>query len=189
MNTKNNRRRKASRERIEQVFVELLEGRELKEITVSDICKRAELNRSTFYANYTDVYDLADQVREGLEQEVWGLYREEALHNYNSNDYLRLFRLIREHQPLYRTYFKLGYDRDYHVTRYDTRLAEAHFEDRFIDYHIEFFRSGFTAIVKRWLWGGCAETPEEMAEILHSEYRGRVEYIRARMVKKDASVD
>ncbi|MBE5880666.1 MAG: TetR/AcrR family transcriptional regulator, partial [Lachnospiraceae bacterium] len=28
-------------------------------------------------------------------------------------------------------------------------------------------------IIKMWLGDGCKETPEEMAEILESEYRGR----------------
>lgn len=42
-----------------------------------------------------------------------------------------------------------------------------------LKYHIEFFRNGLNAIIKIWLAGGCKETPEEMAEVLHQEYRGR----------------
>ena len=38
---------------------------------------------------------------------------------------------------------------------------------------MEFFRSGFNAIVKLWLSNGCQETPEEMEEIIKSEYSGR----------------
>ena len=52
MNTKNNRRRRASIERIEKVFIELLQTKELQEITVSDICKLCELNRSTFLCQF-----------------------------------------------------------------------------------------------------------------------------------------
>ena len=67
MNTKNNRRKRASMQKIEQVLVELLQTKELNQISVSDICKRAGLNRSTFYANYVDIYGLADAIREKLE--------------------------------------------------------------------------------------------------------------------------
>ena len=42
------------------------------------------------------------------------------------------------------------------------------------EYHITFFQSGFNAIVKMWLAGGCKETPEEMNEIIRSEYQGRL---------------
>ena len=53
--------------------------------------------------------------------------------------------------------------------------AKKHFADRFIDYHMEFFKSGLTKMIKLWLQNGCRETPEEMFEILKSEYRGREE--------------
>ena len=173
MNTKNNRRRRESIERIEKVFIELLQTKELHEITVSDICKRCELNRSTFYANFADIYELADKMREYLEGEVERLYEAEKTQQFNSNDYLRLFCHIRENQLFYRTYFKLGYDNQFKLKYYDIHQAERHFDNRHIEYHVEFFRSGFNAIVKMWLAGGCKETPEEMDEIIRSEYQGR----------------
>ena len=91
MNTPNNKRRKQSQEKIEKVFIELLQTKELNEISVTDICKLSHLNRSTFYANYLDVYDLADKVKEKLEEEVKSLYADETTKKYNSNDYLKLF--------------------------------------------------------------------------------------------------
>lgn len=173
MNTKNNSRRRNSMERIEKVFVELLQTKELDEITVSEICKHCGVNRSTFYANYADIYALADTVRARLEAEVSGLYEQETIQGFNSNDYLKLFRHIQENQLFYNTYFKLGYDSRHQIKCYDTHLAAQHFENRYVEYHIEFFRSGFNAIVKMWLSGGCKESPEEMEEILKSEYSGR----------------
>ena len=43
----------------------------------------------------------------------------------------------------------------------------------FIEYHMEFFRAGITQIIKLWLKNGCKESPEDMVEIIKSEYRGR----------------
>ena len=166
MNTANNKRKRQSIEKIEKVFIDLLQTKELSEIHVSDICKQAQLNRTTFYANYTDVYDLADSIRDKLENDLLAI-------GFNSNDYLKLFRHIRENQLFYRTYFKLGYDDNYKILVYDTELAKKHFQNRFIDYHIEFFKSGLTKIIKMWLQNGCQESPEEMFEIIKSEYQGR----------------
>lgn len=173
MNTMNNRRRKASRMKIGNAFMQLLQTKELQRVTVSDICTAAGLNRSTFYANYADVYDLADKLREHLEVEVAELYREEREGGFNSNNFLRLFRHIKENQGFYKAYFKLGYDCQIELLQYDYELAEEAFEGRMVDYHIEFFKSGLNAVIKRWLSGGCRETPEEINEILLSEYRGR----------------
>lgn len=144
MNTKNNKRKRDSIQKIEQVLIEFLQTKELNQISVSDICKKANLNRSTFYANYVDIYELADT--------------------------------IRENQIFYRTYFKLGYDEKFKIFRYDYELAKKHFDDKFIDYHMEFFKSGLTKIIKLWLQNDCKETPQEMFEIIKSEYRGREEF-------------
>lgn len=182
MNTPNNRRRKESREKIEKVFVELLQSKNLNQIRVSDICKQAGLNRTTFYANYPDIYGLADSIRDRLEANLSGLYQEEVETGVNSNNYLKLFRHIQQNQIFYQTYFKLGYDDNYKIVSYDIELAQKHFQDRFINYHMEFFKSGLTRIIKLWLQNGCKETPEEMFEIIKSEYQGREEFF-SRTVK------
>ena len=163
-------------ERIEKVFVELLQTKELDEIRVSDICKRAGLNRTTFYANYADIYGLADAIRNKLENEVTDLYEDEITQRFNSHDYLKLFRHIKDNQIFYQTYFKLGYDNEYKVIAYDVNLAREHFHNQFVEYHMEFFRAGITQIIKLWLKNGCRESPEDMVEILKSEYRGRAEW-------------
>ena len=174
MNTKNNKRRRESVAKIEQTFVELLQSKSLNQITVSDICKRADLNRSTFYANYLDIYDLADKIKEHLESEIDRLYQEERINKFNSNDYLKLFQHIKENQIFYKTYFKLGYDNHIKITEYDTEQAEKYFGNRHIRYHIEFFKCGLNAVIKTWLENGCLDTPEEMAEVIQSEYQGRL---------------
>lgn len=176
MNTPNNRRRKESIEKMEKVFINLLQTKELDEISVSDICKKAGLNRTTFYANYDSIYSMADSIRSKLEANIHEIYKEEIEEGYNSNDYMKLFRHIKDNQIFYKTYFKLGYDNNYRIVKYDTALAKEHFDNKFIEYHMEFFRAGITKIIKMWLYNGCKETPEEMMEILNSEYRGRAGY-------------
>ena len=172
MNTKNNKRRKESQEKIEKAFIELLQVRQINEITVSDLIKTTGLNRSTFYANYIDIYDLADKTREKLEREVSNLFADYDYFNEQSGA-LKMFTHIKENQIFYKTYFKLCYDEKHLISIYDTRRAEQEHMDGNIKYHIEFFRNGLNAIIKMWLSGGCVESPEEMAEVLKQEYRGR----------------
>ena len=170
MNTPNNKRRRDSRNRMETAFVRLLQHRELKQITVTDICKAADVNRTTFYANYLDLYDLADAVQKRLEAEVLGLYQEERDQQYNSNNFLKLFRHIQENQLFYKTYFKLGMDGKFQITEYDIHQAAAYYNNQHIEYHVEFFRNGLNAVIKLWLRNGCQESPEEIASIIAAEY-------------------
>jgi len=172
MNTVNNKRRRESVEKIEKTFVQMLQTRSLGSITVSDLCKETGLNRSTFYANFLDIYDLADKLRGVLEGEFSSLFSDYDYFHEHSGA-LKLFAHIKENQIFYSTYFKLCYDETHKISVYDPKRAEAERIDQNINYHIEFFRSGLNAIIKMWLENGCRESPEEMAEILKSEYRGR----------------
>ncbi len=172
MNVKNNKRRKESQNKIERSFVNLLQDHNLNELTVSDIIKDTGLNRSTFYANYVDIYDLADKVRVNLENDFSSLFSDYDPVRENTGA-LRMFTHIKENQIFYKTYFKLCYDDKHLISIYDTKRAEMEHIDSNIKYHIEFFRNGLNAIIKLWLAGGCKESPEEMAEVLKQEYRGR----------------
>ncbi len=148
MNTKNNKRRQATIEKIEKVFLELLQKKEITQITVSDICKQSELNRSTFYANYLDIYDLADKIRKKLESEVNELYENDTFNNC-ANDYLKLFNHIRDNQIFYNTYFKLGYDNEHTVDISLLTDANKVFPEEHLEYHIEFHKAGLNAIIKK----------------------------------------
>ena len=173
MNTPNNKRRKNSQEKIERAFVHFLQTKEINEISVTDICKEAKLNRSTFYTNYLDVYDLVEKIVKKIENDVFMLYQEERETKNNTNDFLKLFRHIKENQIFYKTYFKLNRDKHFIIQQYDTNLSKLMYEDKFIDYHIEFFMAGLNAIVKKWLNNDCKESPEEIDHILKSEYQSK----------------
>ena len=172
MNTKNNKRRRDSQEKIEKAFIELLQTCEIKDITVSQIIKITGLNRSTFYANYIDIFDLADKTRQKLENDFSNLFADYDYFNDRSGA-LKMFTHIKENQIFYNTYFKLCYDDKHLISIYDAKRAEIEDLSSNIKYHIEFFRNGLNAIIKLWLSNGCQESPQEMADVLKQEYRGR----------------
>lgn len=51
---------------IRQAFEDLLKERGFHKITVSDIVTRADLNRSTFYAHYPDIYGIVEEMQEEI---------------------------------------------------------------------------------------------------------------------------
>ena len=171
MNTPNNKRRRESQRKLERAFVALLQKTELDRLTVTDVCREAAVNRTTFYANYQDIPALAEAVKERMVTEVIGLYREEWCAGHSSHDFLPLFRHIRDNQLFYKTYFALCTDGQLGFFGYDTAEAERRFGNSHIDYHIEFFGHGLNAVIRKWLRGGCRETPEEINAILEAEYR------------------
>lgn len=171
----NNKSKKESIEKIEKAFIELLQRKEISEINVTDLVKKAKINRSTFYVNYIDIYDLADKLKEKMFNDVLELYKEESIKKEHSYDYLKLFKHIKENQIYYKTLFKLNFD---FMTYYDYHSEEKQALKYYgtstnMDYHIEFFKAGISAIIKKWLLNDCKETPEVINEIIKSEYKGK----------------
>ncbi len=173
MNTPNNKRRKESQRRIENSFVQLLQSNDIDDLSVTDICREAEVNRTTFYANYVDICALAEAVQHRLETEVLSLYQDEIFEQKSHHDYLKLFRHIKENQLFYNTYFKLGMEGQFSSFGYNKEEAAAYYGNKHIEYHMAFFQAGLNAIIKMWLQNGCKESPEEINDILHSEYFGK----------------
>lgn len=176
MNTTNNKRRKDSQDKIQKVFIELIQTKEINEISVSDICKKAGLNRTTFYSNYIDIYDLADKVKERLFEDVLSLYPDETKEKRHSYDFLKLFKHIKDNQLFYKTYFKLSYDNDFNIVErmIDYNDFQKHYGNKEnIEYHITFFKYGLNAVIKRWLHYGCKESPEEIRDIIINEYKNK----------------
>ncbi len=58
------RRIKYTKKIITETFIQLLSEKDITKITISEICKIADINRATFYRYYLDIYDLLDKIEE-----------------------------------------------------------------------------------------------------------------------------
>lgn len=60
------RRKKYTRMVLKESLLEILQKKQLTLVTVKEICERADINRSTFYAHFNDQFDLLFQIEEEL---------------------------------------------------------------------------------------------------------------------------
>lgn len=51
-----------SKKLIQKAFVELIQEKDIDKITVTDIVRRADINRGTFYAHYADTHAVVSQI-------------------------------------------------------------------------------------------------------------------------------
>lgn len=63
---KENRRTRLTKRLLRESLLELLQEKPVDHITVKELCECAELNRSTFYAYYTDVSELYEEMGDEL---------------------------------------------------------------------------------------------------------------------------
>lgn len=64
------RRRAAAKQMITDSFLLILEQKPINKITVTQVCDNADVSRATFYANYTDIYDLLEQTENEFQRKV-----------------------------------------------------------------------------------------------------------------------
>ena len=105
----------------------------------------ADIERSTFYANFVDISALASACPAEIENRVAALPREEG-------EFSWIFEYILENKDLFHVYFKLG----------TSQTAT--------DYKMLFFRNGVYSVAKLWFEDGCIDTPQKMGEIIKREY-------------------
>ena len=74
MNTKNNQGFGDMDKKLKAKTLELLETTDFEKIIGKPLCETAHVNRSTFYAHYSDVYEIMEQMEEHLNEELFESY-------------------------------------------------------------------------------------------------------------------
>ena len=57
----NDHRTRVTKILIRKSFMELLKNKPIQNISIKEICDKSGISRGTFYAHYTDIYDLLNQ--------------------------------------------------------------------------------------------------------------------------------
>lgn len=152
-----------SRKLIRQAFFELLKEKTFEKITVTDIVKRADINRSTFYAHYPDVMGLLDEIQDELLD-----YCQETLERVDFGEFYEnpsivlkdIIKILEENHELYRLLM--------HSTMATKQLEQIKkvllektlqnsdlrmmFKDSFeFEFQLRFFMGGVVDIYSQWL--------------------------------------
>ena len=64
------RRVRMTKKMIKDAYIELLENSPDKRLSITEICQRADINRSTFYIHYEDVNQLAKEIEDELLDQI-----------------------------------------------------------------------------------------------------------------------
>ena len=105
MNVKENQRTRLSKRMFRSALLELLEEKGgIEKISVRELCQRAELNRSTFYAHYTEPREvLAEAENELLGETAAHIQKIGAQMAGGGKEFLASFlRYIRENDKIFR---------------------------------------------------------------------------------------
>ena len=74
MEQKSDLRVTKTRRPIKATFLELVQAKPVQKITVTELAKRAEISKGTFYLHYLDIYDLYNQMVEETVAKIAGSF-------------------------------------------------------------------------------------------------------------------
>ena len=163
-----------SRKLIRQAFLELLEEKEFAKITVTDIVNRADINRGTFYAHYTDPHAIVEEIEQEIIDQMT-----DSLADFRYQDFFRdplpvLSRIsewIQTELEQYRVLIRSGGSGEFllrlqrafftHMNGNQT-IPEALLRSSRFQICMQFLASGTVSLFQSWFLGELDTTPEEI---------------------------
>ena len=178
MNVKNNLRYKKSSEKIETAFLALILNHRYEDITISQVCKKAGVNRSTFYCHYDDINDLIIKIENKFAKGTASIFNYGERQTHEA--FVEMFTFVKENKYFYKAFLNIPY----------ATLAETNIKVEVlrnigdknkinktnnigIFYRASFFGAGIKEMCRLWLERDCQESPEQMASLLLDEYTNR----------------
>ena len=176
VNKKEYRSAVRSRKLIRKAFLEILKEKSFEKITVTDIVKRADINRSTFYAHYPDVMGLLDEIQEEIISFFEQYLRKVSFSDLLENPvpYLQLIvKLAGENEELYRLLSnsnvavkQMENMKSMLTERILTTLeVPEQYQNSFeFEFAVRFFLGGFVDVYTQWLNGKIKGTMEDIIQ-------------------------
>lgn len=179
MNSKNNLRFQQTEGKIRDIFLDLLKKKELRKITVKEICSLAGINRTAFYLHHEDVYELMQCIESDMYHYFKTLFTVPGKTYSLQERFTHLFSFIKEHQDFYRVYlsgqhqpeifdYTLLPDSDPRLQTF-MKQSEIYSQSEY-EYCQTFFIAGLTALIKKWLDAGCQESEDELIHLLSLQF-------------------
>ena len=113
---KEDRRVRRTKKLLTQALTELMQQKQIKDITVTELTEKADMNRGTFYLYYRDVFDMVEKIEDDM---FSALDRIIALHSADVAEYQTrpiltdLFTLIEENQEMCRVLLSANGDMNF----------------------------------------------------------------------------
>ena len=169
--------------KMDLALISLLKEKPFEYITVSEICKKAGVNRSTFYLHYETISDLLEETTRYLLNNFWTYFTEDVksvkdnlneceLHElvFISDKYLSPFlTYVKDNKEVFATllthYKTLNFDdvhRQMFENIYNPVLDRFGYPKENRNYVMMYYLNGIMAVISEWLKEDCSKPIEDI---------------------------
>lgn len=156
----------------------LMKQKNIKDITVKELCEYADINRGTFYLHYKDIYDMLDSIEQELSDkflQIFQKYNSETNEDFPYPLFLEIFKLVDDNAELFRVLIGPNGDISFIMKifkLYNTHCLQSEFNKLSPQfsmnqvYYSNFILYGCVGLIEQWLSRDTKESPEKMAELI-----------------------
>lgn len=179
MAEKTDRRIRKTKAQLRRGLAKLLKEKTIKEITVKELVEEVDINRSTFYLHYTDIYDLLEQTENDLKNEILEIVNnDQRLRMEETMPYItELFVFIADNREIASAL--LGPHGDVAFMRQIEQIILSHcmkylkpyleqLDERTLESVNGFCIAGCIGLIISWMKHDFEDTPESMARMTYT---------------------
>lgn len=172
---KEDRRVRRTKKMLAQGLTQLMQQKQVKDITVRELADLVDVNRGTFYLYYRDIFDMLEKIETELFErfnQIIASHREGPILSQTQPMLIDLFHFVAENQEICR--ILLSPNGDMKFLERLSRLVEEHLRADWLsscdgmsesefEYRYSFGVLGCVGLVRAWLKHHCAESADSMA--------------------------
>ncbi len=165
-----------------QALLSLLEKKDIEFISITEITKKAGVNRSTFYLHYDNIYDLFEETVENINKEFMQSFFQDNPPNFSTKEnsflitsqylipYLnfvkknkKILKLVHQKPQLFQV--ENAYRKMYQEFFYPAISNFIQNENERV-YLLEYYTRGVSGIINKWVDLDCTMEIEELIKII-----------------------
>lgn len=155
-----------------EALEELIKNKKLSCITITELCTKAGINRNTFYYHYNNIYELLEENKRQMINEINDNVDVNKVNNKES--LIDLCKCIRRYPKFLNILTSSNCDMDYFndifaaATEKTTVLIKRSKEITSVKDYLtcQFCNAGTNAVICEWIRNGLKESPEDIADII-----------------------
>ena len=173
---KENQRVALTKRLLREALFRLLQTESLNKITITRLCREADVNRATFYHHYTAPRDVLLEAATDMAEDIKQLSPSSATQEDAELYMTQVCTYLKEHAAVAKVFFQCETDGDLvdalseisqYIRETDRSMAQhMQLDESNIRLLSTFFISGAYQLIRLWLLEDIQKTPEEVAKLI-----------------------
>jgi AcrR family transcriptional regulator len=173
--TKADRRYRYTKDILRKSLLELMKKKPIEEVTITDICKMADINRGTFYNHYATPYDLLLEMQNELYEKIASSIERTPV-SEGGIIFEEILTLIAKDSDLFQVLLSNNGDKDFikkliaigqNKINIEWKSEHNISDTEKIGLAYTFIAGGCARVTEDWISGEIKKTPRQIAELVN----------------------